>query len=147
MNIADCQLLISDWLLLKCSIELETNRQWKSAINNAGEVQEWLNWQHWKCCERGTVPWVRIPPSPPSVLFEILNLESGIGSVRYIRKETLMIKLRPAHARLALLVATITTFGTLAPSTTAQKRKPAKHPSVCGNPNLTCPSELQFDPY
>src|SRR5678815_3525838 len=31
-----------------------------------GEVQEWLNWQHWKCCERGTVPWVRIPPSPPS---------------------------------------------------------------------------------
>src|SRR4029079_16880339 len=29
------------------------------------EVQEWLNWQHWKCCERGTVPWVRIPPSPP----------------------------------------------------------------------------------
>ncbi len=32
-----------------------------------GEVQEWLNWQHWKCCERGTVPWVRIPPSPPYV--------------------------------------------------------------------------------
>ena len=32
-----------------------------------GEVQEWLNWQHWKCCERGTVPWVRIPPSPPLV--------------------------------------------------------------------------------
>src|SRR6476646_12021582 len=31
-----------------------------------GEVQEWLNWQHWKCCERETVPWVRIPPSPPS---------------------------------------------------------------------------------
>jgi hypothetical protein len=30
-----------------------------------GEVQEWLNWQHWKCCVRGTVPWVRIPPSPP----------------------------------------------------------------------------------
>src|SRR5262245_46076361 len=31
----------------------------------SGEVQEWLNWQHWKCCERETVPWVRIPPSPP----------------------------------------------------------------------------------
>ena len=30
-----------------------------------GEVQEWLNWQHWKCCVRETVPWVRIPPSPP----------------------------------------------------------------------------------
>src|SRR5215216_5760842 len=33
--------------------------------NVPGEVQEWLNWQHWKCCERETVPWVRIPPSPP----------------------------------------------------------------------------------
>src|SRR5882724_6614433 len=33
-----------------------------------GEVQEWLNWQHWKCCERETVPWVRIPPSPPETL-------------------------------------------------------------------------------
>src|SRR5829696_5100018 len=34
-------------------------------FRNSGEVQEWLNWQHWKCCERETVPWVRIPPSPP----------------------------------------------------------------------------------
>jgi hypothetical protein len=39
-----------------------------------GEVQEWLNWQHWKCCERGTVPWVRIPPSPPLLSFEIWNV-------------------------------------------------------------------------
>ena len=39
----------------------------KSKIGNPkpGEVQEWLNWQHWKCCVRETVPWVRIPPSPP----------------------------------------------------------------------------------
>src|SRR5258705_11934985 len=36
-----------------------------SFILASGEVQEWLNWQHWKCCERETVPWVRIPPSPP----------------------------------------------------------------------------------
>src|SRR5947208_3571632 len=36
-----------------------------SLIPFRGEVQEWLNWQHWKCCVRGTVPWVRIPPSPP----------------------------------------------------------------------------------
>src|SRR6185436_10303117 len=33
-----------------------------------GEVQEWLNWQHWKCCVRETVPWVRIPPSPPKTV-------------------------------------------------------------------------------
>ena len=44
-----------------------------------GEVQEWLNWQHWKCCERGTVPWVRIPPSPPET-FPILNCRFPIGS-------------------------------------------------------------------
>ena len=39
----------------------------ESKIQNpkSGEVQEWLNWQHWKCCVRETVPWVRIPPSPP----------------------------------------------------------------------------------
>src|SRR5436305_12704825 len=36
-----------------------------SLIPFSGEVQEWLNWQHWKCCVRGTVPWVRIPPYPP----------------------------------------------------------------------------------
>ena len=38
---------------------------YSSVILAFGEVQEWLNWQHWKCCERETVPWVRIPPSPP----------------------------------------------------------------------------------
>jgi hypothetical protein len=44
----------------------------------SGEVQEWLNWQHWKCCERETVPWVRIPPSPPENFgFRIANFEFG----------------------------------------------------------------------
>ena len=42
-----------------------------------GEVQERLNWQHWKCCVRETVPWVRIPPSPP-VRFWILDFGLGI---------------------------------------------------------------------
>src|SRR4029434_8490934 len=45
---------------------------------------------------------------------------------------------------LATLVSVILTS---ASTTMAQKRKPAKHPSVCGNPNLTCPSEIQLDPY
>src|ERR1041385_5617322 len=38
-----------------------------------GEVQEWLNWQHWKCCERETVPWVRIPPSPPHEFLKFIQ--------------------------------------------------------------------------
>src|SRR3982750_3030940 len=39
-------------------------------LPHSGEVQEWLNWQHWKCCVRETVPWVRIPPSPPSLSYQ-----------------------------------------------------------------------------
>src|SRR5262249_45106511 len=31
----------------------------------AGEVAEWLKAHAWKACVRESVPWVRIPPSPP----------------------------------------------------------------------------------
>jgi len=58
-----------------------------------------------------------------------------------------MIKLKPTRVRLTLLLAAITALGTFASSTPAQKRKPAKHLSVCGNPNQTCPSQIQFEPY
>ena len=44
-----------------------------------GEVSEWLKEHAWKACVRGTVPRVRIPPSPPptylvdiTALFSIL---------------------------------------------------------------------------
>jgi hypothetical protein len=58
-----------------------------------------------------------------------------------------MIKLTPARARLALIGVTICALGICAFTATAQKRKPASHPKVCGNPNLTCTSDLQFEPY
>lgn len=58
-----------------------------------------------------------------------------------------MIKFIPARTRLALIVATIIALGVFASSTTAQKRKPVKHLSICGNPNLTCPSDIKFEPY
>src|ERR1041385_3861904 len=62
--LADCQLMVADWLFVRTELASELiNRQ--SKIGNPGKVQEWFNWQHWKCCERGTVPWVRIPPFPP----------------------------------------------------------------------------------
>ena len=35
-----------------------------------GEVQEWLNWTVSKTVVRATVPWVRIPPSPPDLCRE-----------------------------------------------------------------------------
>jgi hypothetical protein len=58
-----------------------------------------------------------------------------------------MIKLKITRARLALLLATIATLGIFAPNVTAQKRKPVKYLSVCGNPNQTCPSSIQFESY
>jgi hypothetical protein len=77
-----------------------------------------------------------------------LNFESGIGfQADTIRKERSMIMLKPAQLRLASLVAAIAILGIIASSTPAQKRKPGKHLSVCGNPNLTCPSDIKFEPY
>ena len=34
----------------------------------SGEVAEWLKAHAWKACVRESVPWVRIPPSPPGRL-------------------------------------------------------------------------------
>ena len=36
-----------------------------SAFQRAGEVREWTNRRAWRARELATVPWVRIPPSPP----------------------------------------------------------------------------------
>ena len=44
-----------------------------------------------------------------------------------------------------LICALVTSVS--ATNTTAQRRKPVKHPSVCGNPNISCPSALTFQPY
>src|SRR3954470_15352021 len=44
----------------------------------SGEVAEWSKAPHSKCGVRATVPWVRIPPSPPRInrtsFFSILQL-------------------------------------------------------------------------
>ena len=45
------------------------------------------------------------------------------------------------------LVAIILTHGVMADGSAAQKRKPARRLSVCGNPNVTCPSAIKFEPY
>src|ERR687889_241443 len=34
----------------------------------SGEMAEWLKAHAWKACVRETVPWVRIPLSPPALL-------------------------------------------------------------------------------
>src|ERR1700687_184271 len=44
----------------------------------SGEMAEWLKAHAWKACVRETVPWVRIPLSPPSNLdsAEVLQIQA-----------------------------------------------------------------------
>src|SRR6266508_3430168 len=45
----------------------------------SGEMAEWLKAHAWKACVRETVPWVRIPLSPPlhcSPLYPIVRIDS-----------------------------------------------------------------------
>ena len=37
------------------------------ANNSSERCRRWLNWHDWKSCVQATVPWVRIPLSPPNV--------------------------------------------------------------------------------
>src|SRR4029078_9539710 len=39
-----------------------------SALTACGEVSEWLKEHAWKACVGETLPWVRIPPSPPRMI-------------------------------------------------------------------------------
>jgi hypothetical protein len=39
----------------------------------SGEMAEWLKAHAWKACVRETVPWVRIPLSPPMKLINLLT--------------------------------------------------------------------------
>jgi hypothetical protein len=39
------------------------------AESRCGEMSEWLKEHAWKACVRETVPWVRIPLSPPEYVF------------------------------------------------------------------------------
>ena len=42
----------------------------------SGEMAEWLKAHAWKACVRETVPWVRIPLSPPSALCATIRYPS-----------------------------------------------------------------------
>src|SRR6476660_6690516 len=46
-----------------------------------GEVAEWSKAPHSKCGVRATVPWVRIPPSPPRSLSNCIKMEKCFGQV------------------------------------------------------------------
>ena len=52
------------------------------------------------------------------------------------------------HITFAIVIALMLMLSVLSPEAFAQKRRPVvKHPSVCGNPNVTCTSQITFEPY
>jgi hypothetical protein len=58
------------------------------------------------------------------------------------------IRNRFARALVLGLLISVVVIGPLNRVANAQKRRPpAKHPPVCGNPNVTCPSAVKFEPY
>ncbi|MFN2577755.1 MAG: hypothetical protein ABR607_08705 [Pyrinomonadaceae bacterium] len=57
-----------------------------------------------------------------------------------------LIKSKTRRAILASIMAAITTSA-VGLNVVAQRRTPARHPAVCGNPNLSCPSAVTFQPY
>src|SRR5689334_5540886 len=56
------------------------------------------------------------------------------------------MKSKLTYQRFAIAICAIVIFLS-ATTATAQRRKPVKHLSVCGNPNISCPSALTFQPY
>src|ERR1700712_4118727 len=48
-----------------------------------GEMAEWLKAHAWKACVRETVPWVRIPLSPPARLHNYLIFRQNSSGGRY----------------------------------------------------------------
>ena len=51
-----------------CEHARRTVARWM-ANNSSERCRRWLNWHDWKSCVQATVPWVRIPLSPPYYIF------------------------------------------------------------------------------
>ena len=58
-----------------------------------------------------------------------------------------MIMSKTQRAMVGFLLAAVTTTGIGLNVAAQRQRRPAKHPAVCGNPNVSCPSVLTFEPY
>src|SRR5277367_6083122 len=54
-----------------------------SREGRSGEMAEWLKAHAWKACVRETVPWVRIPLSPPASCWNkgLIGLDAGFLKV------------------------------------------------------------------
>ena len=54
----------------------------------SGEMAEWLKAHAWKACVRETVPWVRIPLSPPFARFCAPNCDCARDCARDLHRRT-----------------------------------------------------------
>ena len=104
-----------------------------------GEVQEWLNWQHWKCCERETVPWVRIPPSPP------VNFGIRIPDLENSEKTKLMKQRLFEKVIMLGVLSSLALSGNFAAGQSHTSRQRARA-AICGNPKLACKTTSTFQP-
>jgi len=55
--------------------------------------------------------------------------------------------MRSKSIHIALAITTLPMFGVFNAETTAQRRPPVKHVSVCGNPKAPCKTSVVFQPY
>jgi hypothetical protein len=56
--------------------------------------------------------------------------------------------LKSNYSRTLLAILALAMLTVLSGDTKAQRRRqPTKHPAICGNPNLTCPSVIKWEPY
>ena len=98
-----------------------------------------MNWQHWKCCERETVPWVRIPPSPPSK-FRIADADlESTGELEHVQ-------LRFCCKLIGLGVLGWLALSGIVAGQSHVPRQRAKRASICGNPNGACKTTATFQP-
>ena len=68
----------NDTCHIRCPLQ---NRRCPFKRGASGEMAEWLKAHAWKACVRETVPWVRIPLSPPE-LIEVIYIFCSISPSR-----------------------------------------------------------------
>jgi len=77
-----------------------------------------------------------------------LNLKSGIGPTAATSMKVIpMVKSKTRRILLGLLVAAFTSTAIGLDVVAQRQRHPVKHPAVCGNPNVSCPTTFKFESY
>ena len=76
-----------------------------------GEVSEWPKEHAWKACVRGTVPRVRIPPSPPPFSFHVPRSTFQVDKYRTVQRELTVSSSNGRLTPRAVLIFNLQTVG------------------------------------